>query len=148
MALTLITCTIAAGQSLSNGVPLTAGRLVRIRTPAAWKPANLTFQCSSADVPAQYRDVYGRMGAEIVISSVRPNTVIGLPAEVTAFLQDAWLKIRSGHAGIAVPQLSQCDFELVLYKGPTTTTTLNPLDRLHPLDEDGQNGGDGGQDGA
>src|SRR3954466_3983539 len=112
MPLVLVPCTIAAGQSLSAGAPLTAGRLVRIRTPLAWKPANITFQCASADVPAQYRDVYTRFGEEIVISSVRPNTVIALPAEVTAFLQDAWIKIRSGHAGLIVPQLSQCDFEL------------------------------------
>lgn len=128
MALTVITCTIAAGQSLSNGVPLTAGRLVRIRTPAVWKGANLTFQVASADVLAQYRDVYTRFGTEIVISSVRPNTVIGLPAEVTAFLQDAWIKIRSGHGGLAVPQPAQCDFELVLYKGPSTTATTLPAE--------------------
>jgi hypothetical protein len=85
--------------------------------PSAWKPANLTFQCASADIPAQYRDVYERFGTEIVLASVRPNTVIGIPSDVTAWLQDAWIKIRSGHAGIDVPQLSQCDFELVLYKG-------------------------------
>jgi hypothetical protein len=116
MALVSVICSIPAGQSLSSGVVLTAGRLVRIRTPSSWKPANITFQCASADVPAQYRDVYNRFGTEIVIASVRPNTVIGLPSEVTAWLQDAWLKIRSGYGGIVVPQLSQCDFELVLFK--------------------------------
>jgi hypothetical protein len=117
MAVTLVTCSIPAGQSISNGVSLSAGRIIRIRTPAAWKPANLTFQCASADIPAQYRDVYERFGTEIVLASVRPNSVIGIPTDVTVWLQDAWIKIRSGHAGIDVPQLSQCDFELVLYKG-------------------------------
>jgi hypothetical protein len=116
MALVSVICSIAPGQSLSSGAVLTAGRLVRIRTPSSWKPANITFQCASADVPAQYRDVYNRFGGEIVIASVRPNTVIGLPSEVTAWLQDAWIKIRSGYGGLDVPQLSQCDFELVLFK--------------------------------
>lgn len=144
MALTLITCTIPAGQSLSNGVPLTAGRLVRLRSPAQWKSANLTFQCASADVPAQYRDVYSRFGAEIVISSVRPNVVIALPAELTAFLQDAYIKIRSGHAGLAVPQVVQCDFEFVLYKGPTTLTQIaGRPDTLPSEGEDGQDEQDG-----
>src|SRR3954462_5517402 len=116
MALVSVTGSIPAGQSLSNSVLLTAGRLVRIRTPSSWQPANITLQCARADVAAQYRDVYGRFGGEIVISTVRPNVVIALPSEVTAFLQDAWIKLRSGHAGIAVAQPSQCDFELVLFK--------------------------------
>lgn len=144
MPLVLVPCTIAAGQSLSNGVPLTAGRLVRIRTPLTWQPANLTFQCSSDDVPAHYRDVYSRFGAEIVISSVRPNTVVGLPAEVTAFLQDAWLKIRSGHAGLLVKQGAQCDFELVLYKGPASPVAAR--DAATPLS--GFDEGDEEADGA
>src|SRR4051794_20123800 len=62
MALTLVTCSIPAGQSLSSGVSLIAGRLIRIRTPAAWRPANITFQCASNDIPGQYRDVYERFG--------------------------------------------------------------------------------------
>jgi hypothetical protein len=116
MALVSVTCSIAAGQSLSSSAVLAAGRLVRIRTPSSWQPANITLQCASADVPAQYRDVYGRFGGEIVISTVRPNVVVALPSDLTAFLQDAWIKLRSGHAGIAVPQPAQCDFELVLFK--------------------------------
>lgn len=144
MALVSVTCSIAAGQALSTGVALTAGRLLRIRTPAAWKPANITFQCASNDVPAQYRDVYSRFGAEIVISSVRPNVVIALPAELTAFLQDAYIKIRSGHAGLAVPQVVQCDFEFVLYKGPTTLTQIaGRPDTLPSEGEDGQDEQDG-----
>jgi hypothetical protein len=116
MALVSVTCSIAAGQSLSNGVVLTAGRLVRIRTPSAWKPANITFQCASADVPAQYRDVYNRFGGRDRHRLGAAQHRHRLPSEVTAWLQDAWIKIRSGHAGIDVPQLSQCDFELVLFK--------------------------------
>lgn len=121
MAVTLVKITIPAGQSLSNAASLAAGRLVRIRTPAQWKAANVTFQCASADMLAQYRDVYHRGGEEVALNSVKPNTVIALPAEITAFLQDAWIKIRSGHAGEAILQDVACEFELVLYKGPSTT---------------------------
>ena len=124
MALQLVKATIPAGQSLSNGVSLGAGRLVRIRVPPQWQSANLSFQCASADVLDQYRDLYHRGGNEIILNSVRPNTVIGFPADITHFLQDAWVKIRSGHAGIAVPQPVACEFEFVLFKGPTTTQLL------------------------
>jgi hypothetical protein len=128
--LTLVTCSIPAGQSLSSGVSLSAGRLVRIRTPVGWKPANLTFQCRIADVPAQYRDVYNRIGAEIVIASVRPDSVIALPSEVTAFLQDAWIKLRSGHAGIAVPQLGAVRFRVRPVQRPVDNReTPSPSDR-------------------
>jgi hypothetical protein len=115
MALVSVTCSIPAGQSLSNGVVLTAGRLVRIRTPSSWQPANITC---NARAPMCRRNIATFTGASAAkSSSVRSGqTVIALPSEVTAFLQDAWIKLRSGHAGIAVPQPSQCDFELVLFK--------------------------------
>jgi hypothetical protein len=117
MALTSVIITIPAGQSLSPvGMSLIAGRLVRIRVPTAWKSANLTFQCASADVPAQYRDLYTRTGIELALQSVQPNSVIGFPADITHFLQEVWLKIRSGTAAIPVPQPAACDFELVLVK--------------------------------
>ena len=124
MALQLVKATIPAGQSLSNGVSLAAGRILRIRTPPQWKSANLTFQCASADVPAEYRDVYRREGIEVVIQSVKANTVIALPADISHWLQEAWIKVRSGHAGIVVPQPVACEFEFVLMKGQTTATLL------------------------
>lgn len=117
MALTLVPITIPAGGSLSNGVSLLPGRLVRIRVPAAWKPANLTFQCASADVLAQYRDLYDHLkGKEVMLNSVKPSTVIGFPADITHFLQEVWLKIRSGTSASPVVQPVAADFELVLVK--------------------------------
>jgi len=124
MALQLVKATIPAGQSLSNGVSLSAGRLVRLRMPPQWKSANLTFQLASTDVAADYRNLYAREGGEVMLNSVQPNAVIGLPGDITHFLQDAWIKIRSGPAAGAVVQPVACEFELVLFKGPTTATLL------------------------
>ena len=132
MALQLVKCTIPGGQSLSNGISLAAGRILRIRTPPQWRSANLTFQCASADVPADYRDVYRREGIEVVLQSVQANTVIGLPADISHWLQEAWIKIRSGHAGTSVPQPVACEFEFVLLKGQTTATLLPAMAEEEP----------------
>ena len=88
MALTMGTVTIAAGEFLSTGLSLTTGRLVRIRTPASWKPANLTFRITSAEVD-EYWPLYHRDGTEVMLNTVRPNTVIGIPADINEMLEDA-----------------------------------------------------------
>src|SRR3954466_15129921 len=119
MTIVSVLATIPAGQSLSAGVSLGPNRVLRIRTPAQWQPANMTFRIASADVPDQYWPLYHRLGGEVTLSSVRPSTVIGLPADVTNFLQEAWIKIHSGHAGEDILQPSACTFEFVLLKGAT-----------------------------
>lgn len=113
-----VTATISAGQSLSNAANIGTNRLLRIRTPAQWKPANLTFRCASTDVGPLYWPVHHREGGELILQSVQPLTVIGLPADVTNWLQESWIKIHSGHAGQDVIQPADCAFEFVMLKGP------------------------------
>lgn len=115
MPLTLVTATILAGQSLSAGVDLSAGRLVRIRTPRSWTTANLTFQCASDNVLANYRDLYDRMGKQVMMNTIKVSTVIGFPADITHFLQGAWIKARSGTAAGPVVQPADASFDFVLW---------------------------------
>jgi hypothetical protein len=59
-----------------------------------------------------------------MLNTVLPNTVVGIPSEVADMLQDAFIKIHSGHAGQDVPQAALCEFELMLYRGGATATLL------------------------
>jgi hypothetical protein len=51
---------IAAGESLSEGVDLAGGQLVRITAPADWDGSNLSFQISSDG--NGYNDLYTARG--------------------------------------------------------------------------------------
>ena len=125
MALTMVKATFQPGSSLSSSVSFSSGRLIRIRTPAVWTPANLTFRITSVDT-AEYRPLHHREGGEVMLNTVLPNTVIGIPSEVAEVLQDAFVKIHSGHAGQDIPQAALCEFELMLYRGSGATATLLP----------------------
>ena len=56
---------IQAGKSLSKGIDISAGNIVRITTPAGWTNANLTFQISTDG--GFYNDLYDAEGREITI---------------------------------------------------------------------------------
>lgn len=102
---------IAAGESLSEGVDLTAGTVVRITTPAEWDgPANLTFQVSSDGV--YFNDVYDTAGREVLIPCGPARGIV--IRDLEAVLSAAHLKFRSGSAAHPVPQNAQREFAVAI----------------------------------
>ena len=101
---------IQAGQSLSDSLDCTTGKIVRIYTPAAWTGSNISFQLSFDGVV--WANLVNRSGAEI-IAAVKPNSVIIL-TEYTQ--QVAWLKIRSGTSAAPVVQTARRDFKTTIEK--------------------------------
>jgi hypothetical protein len=98
MARTLITATIPSGQSLSNGIDLSAGTAIFIHMPGSWTPALLSFQISPDGVT--YGDLVDMAAKEISINII-PATVIKanwIPALA------GFLKFRSGSRSNPVTQ--------------------------------------------
>jgi hypothetical protein len=110
MPAVVLTATIPAGQSLSNAVDLSSGKLMRIRMPDQWTPANITFQMAPSDTANLFRDIWD-MTRQVMLE-VRPDCVVLIP-ENTATLCEGFLKIRSGISGVPVAQAADRVFELV-----------------------------------
>lgn len=102
--------TIAAGQSLSDGVDLSAGRIVRITTPADWSPANMTFKVSSDGT--FFNDLYDSSGREVVIPC---GPARGIVIDHPAFVESvAHLQIRSGSSAHPVAQAEDRVFAVAI----------------------------------
>jgi hypothetical protein len=98
MARTLVTATIPSGQSLSNGIDLSAGTAIFVHMPGSWTPALLSFQISADNVT--YGDLVDTAAKEVSIN-ITPGTVVKanwIPALA------GWLKIRSGSRSMPVVQ--------------------------------------------
>ena len=102
MALTIITQpTIAAGQSLSNVLDLSAQNtgLLRIICPAAWTGnAWLTFMISNDNT--SFYDAYDYTGL-MYISRVVPNAMVVVRPELWRM---CYVKFRSGSPTAPIPQ--------------------------------------------
>jgi hypothetical protein len=110
MALTVINGpVIEAGQSLSDGVDISAGPLVRITFPAGWTNANLTFAISSDG--NGYNDIYDVHGDPVTIT-VRPGGAVRVPIEWSTML--GWLKLRSGTPEHPVEQEERREFSVAI----------------------------------
>jgi hypothetical protein len=101
--------TIAAGQSLSDGIDTSAGRLVRINTPPEWTPAHLTFLVSTDG--GGYSSLY-KGGSEAIIPYCGPNRAIFVIPEDWPSL--VWLQFRSGTQNGPVPQEAERVFSIVI----------------------------------
>lgn len=101
--------TIAAGQSLSDKLNVSAGDLCRLTIPAAWDNAPITFQASTDDVG--YNDLYDINGNELTMA-VKPGAGILLNSNIVQGI--AWLKIRSGTSKGPVNQSAQRTFAVSL----------------------------------
>ncbi len=101
--------TIAAGESLSDGIDCSSGDIVRITVPQEFTPANLTFQVSTDGV--FYNDLFTSKGEEITVVA-RPSTGI--------VIHDVWaqsinfLKFRSGSRDHPVEQREDCKFAIAI----------------------------------
>jgi hypothetical protein len=106
---------IEAGESLSNGVDLTEGPLVRLTMSEHWTPANISFQISSDG--ELYNNLVGMDGQEKVMAVTAGSAV------VLAQLGDAlkavqFLKIRSGTSTNPVPQEERRSFAVAIDLAP------------------------------
>jgi hypothetical protein len=100
-----------AGESLSSGIDISAGDIVRITCPVGWTPANLTFQVSS-DGASGFNDLYDSAGNEITVVVRGDNSAI--------IVRDPWsktinfIKFRSGSAQHPVPQDAERQFAVAI----------------------------------
>ena len=99
---------IPAGQSLSDGVDCSAGKLVRITTPADWTPANLSFQISSDGLG--FNDLY-KGGSEVIVPCGPNRGIVIIPENWPGTVH---LKFRSGRSAYPVPQVAQREFAVAI----------------------------------
>jgi hypothetical protein len=99
--------TIAKDESLSDGIDISAGDIVRITVPQEYTAANLTFQFSSDG--NLYNDLFLANGEEVTVSA-KANTGIVIRAEWTKYL--AFIKLRSGSRDAPVKQAVDCKFAI------------------------------------
>ena len=100
---------IRAGESLSEGVDLTGGTLLRITMPKTWEDAEITFQIST-DGDA-YNDLYNYRGEEVSVP-VTAGAAILLPGDLMCGI--GFIKIRSGSSSNPEPQPEQRNFALTI----------------------------------
>jgi len=109
MALVVVTGPIIrAGESLSEGLDLSSGELLRLTMPLDWTPAPLSFQLSSDG--KQYSDAFHLSGFEVSMTTVVPNSVVVVPYDVGRAI--AWLKVRSGTRDKPIPQEADRTFAI------------------------------------
>ena len=100
---------IALGESLSDGVDVSAGTIVRITVPQEYTAANLTFQVSTDG--ELYNDLYDADGDEITIAA-KENTGIVIGEQWTRSI--AFIKFRSGTREHPVEQAEDCRFGIAI----------------------------------
>jgi hypothetical protein len=101
--------TIAAGESLSEGVDCSAGEIVRITVPQEFTDANLTFQVSSNG--EFYNDLFDDEGREITVPAEPDSSIVISGRWVRSV---GWLKLRSGTRDHTVEQAEACKFAIAI----------------------------------
>ncbi|WP_338822117.1 hypothetical protein WDM22_38535 [Bradyrhizobium septentrionale] len=101
--------TIAAGESLSDGVDCSAGEIVRITVPQEYTAANLTLQVSSDG--NFYNDLFTSRGEEVTIAA-KPST--GIIVAEPWVRSIAFIKFRSGTRDYPVDQNVDCNFAIAI----------------------------------
>ncbi|WP_340667864.1 hypothetical protein [Bradyrhizobium ottawaense] len=120
---------IAAGESLSDPVDVTMGRVVRITMPADWLNAPLTFQVSTDGV--FFNDLFDSAGHEVTFI-VQPGVgVVVLSENSVSF---GYVKFRSGTRDTPVPQPTEREFAVAVldYRAPTVGEPFSIPIRLVP----------------
>lgn len=102
--------TIAAGQSVSNAVDCSAGKIIRITTPAEWNNyAPISFLVSTDNV--FFSDLYKSDGLEFVLPCGKGRGII---VNQNDWWPGLWVKIRSGTHDAPIPQTAQREFAIAL----------------------------------
>jgi hypothetical protein len=116
--------TIAAGQSLSDGIDCSAGEIVRITIPQEFTRANITFQVSSDG--NFYNDLYNANGEEIMIAA-QPNSAVIIAERLARVV--AFIKLRSGTRKNPVLQQVDCKFAIAIETGAPAGVTAGAPQR-------------------
>jgi len=101
--------TIKANESLSDGLDVSAGDIVRITVPQEFTDANLTFQISSDG--NFYNDLFLANGDEVTVVAKDSTGIV---------IRDVWvksinfIKFRSGSRGSPVLQKVDCKFAVAI----------------------------------
>lgn len=105
--------TIAAGESLSEGVDCSAGTIVRITVPQEYDDGNMpnamSFQVSSDG--NGYNDLFDDAGKEITITA-RANSAIVIDLAWARTV--AWIKLRSGTRDQPTKQKVDCKLAIAV----------------------------------
>jgi hypothetical protein len=104
--------TIAAGESLSDGVDCSAGIIVRITVPQEYDDGDtdkMTFQVSSDG--GLYNDLFDDEGKEIVIVA-HPNS--GIVIDRAWARTVGWIKLRSGTRDRPTKQKVECKLAIAI----------------------------------
>jgi hypothetical protein len=109
MTTAMASATIAAGESISTALDLSAGPPVAIYIPPTWKSAILTFQISGDG--QFFGDLFDKFAKEISVN-VEPGTVVQMdPANNRGA---AYMKFRSGSRDSPTIQNVQQVFKIFL----------------------------------
>jgi hypothetical protein len=101
---------IAPGESLSDALDCSAGRIIKITMPGDWTFAPITFQTSSDGVG--FNDIMKPDGREVMCTVFEGTAIIGMEL-ITGFL-----KIRSGTRDAPVAQEAIRTFAIAIDTGP------------------------------
>ena len=110
MPTTILTGTILAGQSLSDAIDCTAGTPVFVVGPAAWTPANLSFQLSADGIA--FGDWFTWDGKELIKPFLAGTAWIVLTDVLGT--KGVHVKVRSGSRDHPVIQEADRIFQFVV----------------------------------
>lgn len=116
VAPTLVTVTIPAGQSLSNGGDISAKALWRVRMPPAWttppggKPV-ISFQISTDNIA--WMDLCKPDGTEMT-AQVIPGGTVPVTTDLGEGVVSTYIKVRSGLRDAPYVQSAARDFVFVI----------------------------------
>ena len=97
-----VTCTIAAGASLSGEVDGRGMRLAKIFMPSAWTAAGISFTEAEASA-GTFNPLYDDSGLEIAVTAAA-STTIAISTNAIPLTGVGYLKVRSGTSASAVNQ--------------------------------------------
>lgn len=97
---------INEGESLSDALDCSAGRIIKLTMPQEWTFAPITFQTSSDNIG--YNDIMRPDGWEVTCTVWEGTAIIGME------LITGWLKIRSGTRDRPVIQAGRRTFAIAL----------------------------------
>ena len=109
MSISVVTGSIAAGDSMSGVVDRSTSDVVSLIMPAGWNDARLTFQVSIDGT--DFHDVFDQNGHEVQVT-VTVNSAIAMPDNY--FGRIRFIKFRSGTRDAPVVQAEQRDMTIVL----------------------------------
>jgi len=101
--------TILAGESLSDGIDCSGGKIVRITVPQEYTESNMTFQVSSDG--NMFNDLYTADGEEVTIT-VNPDSTIVIEEKWARVL--GFIKLRSGTRDHPVRQEVDCKLAIAI----------------------------------